>query len=258
MDMGGNATVVLVAVLAGFLVAPVLNVLIDRVPSAAPLRGAREGEATVPMSWLGIPAQPCLLRAGRTAHGPLPRRWLAVEVVTVVGFAVMAVQYPSLELVALLLLTASLITVGVIDLQLLRIPDRITFPTLAMALPLVFAISWYRDDLGSFKAGLAGSVGYFLLLLLPHLIYPRGMGFGDVKLALVMGLYLGWMGWTALYPLLGPMRLVLYALMLGCAFGVVFGLVAQLITRARGAFPFGPALALGCYLVLLSAGSLRA
>ncbi|MSO87245.1 MAG: prepilin peptidase [Acidimicrobiia bacterium] len=257
MPMDVTTTVVLAAGLVGLLVAPVLNVLIDRVPSRAPLHGEREGEAAVPLSWLGIPAQPWLLRAGRAAQGPLPRRWLAVELVTVATFATMAVQYPSLELIPLLLLTASLITVSVIDIQLLRIPDRIIFPTLALALPLLLAISWYRDDLGPFKAGLAGGAGYFLLLFLPHVVYPRGMGFGDVKLALLMGLYLGWMGWSLSYPIVGPMRLVLYALMLGCAFGVVFGLVAQIVTRAWGAFPFGPALAVGCYLVLLGAVGLQ-
>ena len=90
-----------------------------------------------------------------------------------------------------------------------------------------------------------------------HLAYPAGMGFGDVKLALVMGLYLGWVGWTPLAPVAGPLRLVLYALMLGCVIGVVFGLTVQIVTRKRGAFPFGPALAMGCLVVVLFAGDLR-
>ena len=55
----------------------------------------------------------------------------------------------------------------------------------------------------------------------------------------------------------GPLRLVFYALMLGCVLGVVFGLAVQIATRKRGAFPFGPALALGCYIVVLFASELR-
>ena len=95
------------------------------------------------------------------------------------------------------------------------------------------------------------------MLLLPHLVYPKGMGFGDVKLALVMGLYLGWVGWTGASPVAGPIRLVLYALMLGCLLGVVFGLVHAAVTRRRGEFPFGPALALACLIVVFYAPDLR-
>lgn len=238
-------------------IGPVLNVLIDRVPSKAPLRGARDGEVCAPVAWLGVPAQPWLFRRGRVGDRPLPRRWLAVEVATIATFMVMAARFPSLELVALLLLTASLITVSVIDLQLLRIPDRITFPTLAIAVPLVFALSLHRDSIAAFEAALVGSIGYFLLLFVPHFIYPKGMGFGDVKLALVMGLYLGWVGWSPGYPTIGPIRLVLYALIVGCMLGVLFGVVAQLVTRRRGAFPFGPALALGCLVIIYFARDLR-
>jgi prepilin signal peptidase PulO-like enzyme (type II secretory pathway) len=74
----------------------------------------------------------------------------------------------------------------------------------------------------------------------------------------VMGLYLGWLGWTDLLPVAGPLRLVFYALMLGCVLGVVFGLGVQVATKRRGAFPFGPALALGCYVVVLFAFDLSA
>lgn len=252
-----DAVVVAASAALGVLIGPVLNVLIDRVPSKARLRGAREGEVCEPASWLGVPAQPWLIRRGRAGALALPRRWLAVEALTVMAFMVMAARFPTLELVALLVLTASLITVSVIDLQLLRIPDRITFPTLAIAVPLVLALSLYRDASGAFESALVGSFAYFMLLLVPHFIYPKGMGFGDVKLALVMGLYLGWVGWSPGYPTIGPIRLVLYALILGCVIGVVFGVVAQLVTRRRGAFPFGPALALGCLVIVYFASDLR-
>ena len=77
------------------------------------------------------------------------------------------------------------------------------------------------------------------------------MGFGDVKLALVMGLFLGWLGWAPNEEVLGPVRLVLYALMLGCLTGVVFGIGHAAITRRRGEFPFGPALAAACIVVTI-------
>jgi leader peptidase (prepilin peptidase)/N-methyltransferase len=83
------------------------------------------------------------------------------------------------------------------------------------------------------------------------------MGFGDVKLALVMGLYLGWLGFDPDFPIAGPVRLVLFALVIGCVLGVVFGLAMRAITKDRGGFAFGPALAIGCYVVVLFASDLR-
>jgi leader peptidase (prepilin peptidase) / N-methyltransferase len=173
-------------------------------------------------------------------------------------FALFASRYADdLVIVPLLVLAASLVAVTVIDLQLLRIPDRVTFPTLALSLPLTLAVSIHHDLQGAFVGALVGAATYFVALLLPHLVYPRGMGFGDVKLALVMGLYLGWLGWSDLHPVGGPVQLVLYGLMLGCALGVVFGLLSVAITRRRGEFPFGPALAAACVVVVYYAPDLR-
>lgn len=253
-----HAAVVAGSALLGLLVGSLLNVLIDRVPHKTPLRGRVEGEPVEPASWLGLPAQPWLLRAGRTGDARLPERWLWVELVTAAVFAQLALGYgDSSVLVPLLVLGACLVAVSVIDLQLQRIPDRITFPTLALALPLIVVVSVQQDATDAIQAALIGSAAYFLLLFATHMAYPAGMGFGDVKLALVMGLYLGWVGWTPLAPVAGPLRLVLYALMLGCVIGVVFGVATQVITRKRGAFPFGPALAMGCLIVVLFAVDLR-
>ncbi len=254
-----HAAVFVGSAILGLLVGSVLNVLIDRVPDRAPLHGPRDGEVVAPRSWLGLPAQPWITRGGREDGIALPHRWLWVEIVTVAVFAELAVQYgDSWTLAPLLVLGGCLVTVSVIDLQVQRIPDRITFPTLALALPAIIAVSAQQDTTDSLQAALIGSAAYFGFLFVTHLVYPAGMGFGDVKLALVMGLYLGWLGWSPEYPVAGPVRLVFYALLLGCVLGVVFGVGVQVVTRRRGAFPFGPALALGCLVVVLFAGDLRA
>ena len=246
--------VVLGSALLGLVVGAVCNVLIDRVPDKVALRGPRDGEVTPPQSWLGVPAQPWVLRFGRSPDGPLPMRWLWVELVTVAAFAELAVQYGELWVLApLLLLAACLITVSVIDLQVQRIPDRITFPTFFVSVPAIILVSIVEDATETIPGAFIGAAAYFFFLFVTHLVYPAGMGFGDVKLAAVMGLYLGWLGWTDLLPIAGPLRLVFYALMLGCVLGVVFGLGVQIATKKRGAFPFGPALAMACYVVVLFA-----
>ena len=253
-----NAAAVVGLGVLGVPVGSFLNVVIDRVPDKVPLRGPREGEPCEPLSIGGAPFQPWLLRRGRQGGTPLPRRWLWVELATAAIFAVFAGRYgEDLRVVPLLVLGASLVAVSVIDLQLLRIPDRVTFPTLAVAVPLVGLVSLRYDDGDAFVAALVGGVAYFVLLLLPHLAYPRGMGFGDVKLALVMGLYLGWLGWSDDHPVGGPIQLVLYGMMLGCLLGVVFGVLSAIVTRRRGEFPFGPALALACLVVAFYAPDLR-
>ena len=252
-----HAAVVLGSTILGLLVGSVLNVLIDRVPDKVPLHGPRDGEPVEPQRWLGLPAQPWLLRRGGEEGVTLPARWLWVEIATAAVFAELALQYGETSvLVPLLVLGACLVTITVIDLQVQRIPDRITFPTLALALPLLIAVSVERDVTDSLRGALIGAAAYFGFLFLTHLIYPAGMGFGDVKLALVMGLFLGWLGWSTTYPVAGPLQLVFYALMLGCVLGVIFGLGVQLITKKRGAFPFGPALALGCLVIVLFAADL--
>jgi leader peptidase (prepilin peptidase)/N-methyltransferase len=247
--------VVALCALAGVFVGAFGNVVIDRVPDRVPLRGTRDGESRAPVEVLGVPFQPWLARLGR---GDLPLRWLLVELAMVAAFVALALRFgASVALVPLLVLASCLVTVSVVDLQLLRIPDRITFPALALSVPLIVVASVVADQPDAIRAALVGMVVYFLLLFVPHLVYPKGMGFGDVKLALVMGLYLGWLGWSPAAPLAGPVRLILYALVLGSALGALFGIAVALATRRRGAFPFGPALALACFAMVLLAPDLR-
>jgi leader peptidase (prepilin peptidase)/N-methyltransferase len=222
-----------------------LNVVIDRVPDKSPLRGERDGEASAPVSFLGVPAQPWLLR--NRGQQELPGRWWQVELVTAAVFALIGARYGfSSTAVPLLLLGASLVAVSVIDLQLLRIPDRITFPTLAIAIPLIALIAVTDDRSGSLRAGLLGAAVYFALLFVPHLIYPAGMGFGDVKLALALGVALGWYGWAVLFA--GGFA--------GFLFGALYGAGLMVMRRAgrRTGIPFGPFMIAGALTGLLLGG----
>lgn len=235
----------------GVPVGAFLNVVVDRTPERIALRAEVEGDPTPPRRWLGVPVQPWLLR-GRVSD-QRRRRWLWVELVTAVVFASLGARFgASTVLVPMLALGAGLVAVSAVDLELLRIPDRITFPTIGICAVTMVIASVERSATGALRGALVGAVAYFLLLLVAHLVSPRGMGFGDVKLALLMGMVLGWLGWDPEQTVVGPLQLVFRALVLGCVFGVVFGVGHQLITRKRGEFPFGPSLALGCLVVVLS------
>ena len=238
----------------GVPVGSFLNVVIDRTPDKAPLRGVVEGEPSPPHLWLGVPVQPWLLRGKGPEAGARRERWLAVELVTAAVFLAVGLQFGSTSaLVPLLTLAAGLVAISFVDLEHLRIPDRITFPTLVVTAGGVLGASLQQGHGDALWGAVVGAVAYFLLLFLAHLASPRGMGFGDVKLALPMGLVLGWVGWTAKEPTLDALRLVLWALVLGCVLGVVFGLGDRLVTRRQDGFPFGASLAAACLVVLLTA-----
>ena len=206
-----DAAVIVGCALLGVFVGPLLLQLVVRVPAMATVGYVSEEEATI---------------------SPVVRE-RAVRVLTPVLFA-------------------TLLVVSVIDLEHYRIPDRIVFPALAVSFGLiVFSTLVEGFDLVFVRNAVLGSVAYFVLLLVPHVIYPKGMGFGDVKLALLMGMFLGWM----YSDLFNGIALIMWALVIGSLLGVVAGIAFALLRGRRAEFPFGPALALGCVLVILFSDS---
>ena len=181
------------------------------------------------------------------------RRELVVEIVTAGLFAAMSAQiHDPLVLLAYLLFSAFIVAVSAIDLEHYRIPDRIVFPMLAISVPAIIAISFAKDLPEAIPRSLLGAVTFFGVLLVFHLISPRGMGFGDVKLGLVLGLYTGWLA----LDLIDAPYLSIIALFFGAIIGVVVGLTLALSRGRKAAFPFGPALCAGACLVILFSDSI--
>jgi leader peptidase (prepilin peptidase)/N-methyltransferase len=206
---------------------------------------------------------PFLARASRVLHerypvwsdvagGELPagRRaiWFGVGCGALFGLA--ALRWGATgRLLPHLALFAVLVLVTAIDLEHLLIPNRLVFPSVVVAVPLIVAVSVLDGQTRSVGFALVGGLAYFGGLLITHLVSPKGMGFGDVKLALLLGLFIGWTasGYSA------ALFLVLVGLMVACLLGSVIG-IALLISRGRGVqYPFGPWLALGTVVVLLTA-----
>jgi len=123
-----------------------------------------------------------------------------------------------------------------IDIERRLVPNRIVVPAAIYA--IVGATALMSEELPEL---LAAGAGAFLGMLLIALAYPRGMGMGDVKLAGVIGLYLG----ISVVPAL------LVAFLSGTVVGV--GIIAARGVAARKqAIPFGPFLALGALVGLLA------
>lgn len=218
------ATVVSIGLL-GVLVGAYLPGVIERVPAG----------------------QRALVGPGGTS-GPahrFDRRSLPIIAVTTVVFALLAARFGfSAELPAFLYGAAAGIALAAIDLAHHRLPNALTLPSYVIAGGLLGLAALVRGELGPFLRALAGMVALYALYYLLMLIYPAGMGFGDVKLAGVVGLYLGWLGWAE----------VVIGGFLGFVIGALSGLGLMAARRAtrKSALPFGPAMLLGALIAVLA------
>jgi len=244
-----TAVLAVACALFGLCVGSFLNVVIHRVPkresvvrprSHCPSCGTQIADRdNVPVvSWL-------LLRGRcRSCREPIPVRYPLVELGTAVLFAAAAVRFGATwQLPAFCIFFASLLAVSVIDLDLFIIPNRVVYPTLFITAPLLAIAAAAEGSWGHLRdAAIGGAVGFGVLLVI-HLAVPRGMGFGDVRLAGVIGMMLGWLGLRYLF--LG----LFLAFLLAAVIGLV--LIATRLRTRKDAVPFGPFLASGAVLAAL-------
>ncbi|MER5700450.1 A24 family peptidase [Micromonospora sp. NPDC002296] len=210
--------------------------------TVAPWLAARFTAAAVPAAAVPVGAGP-----GTTPARPLlsaPWRSPTCAVIGAVVFGGLGVA-PGVgaALPAFLAVAALGLVLAVVDLACLRLPDPLVgAAALAAVVGLVAAASVAgRPDrlLGPLAGAALSFTGYALLALLPG----SRLGFGDVKLAAVLGLPLGWLGWP---PLLTG--LVLPHALHGLA---VLGLLAARRVRRDTLLPLGPALLVGAWIATL-------
>lgn len=239
----------LVAALFGLVVGSFLNVVIHRVPlrqSVVRPRSACPGCGTTLAERDNIPVLSWLLLRGRcrTCAEPIAARYPIVELATAALFAAAALRFGAdWALPAFCIFFAALLAVSFIDLAHYIVPNRIVFPVLAASLPLLAVAAGLEGAWVPFVAGLLGAVLASAGLLVMNLVNPRGMGMGDVKLALLLGLYLGWIG----------IAHVALGLFLGFLFGALGGilLIALGIKTRKDPVPFAPFLAAGAVVAVL-------
>ena len=240
--------------LVGLVIGSFLNVVIWRVPrgesvvrppSHCPGCGheIRPRDNVPVLSWL-------LLRGRcRDCGTGISVRYPLVEAGTAVVFGVLTLAIGlEPELPAFLYLGAVGVALAMIDIDVKRLPNAIvlpSYPAAAALLTVAAAVDGRWEDL--LRAGL-GMVALYAFYFLLALVYPAGMGFGDVKLAGILGLYLGWLGWAE----------VVTGGFLGFLFGGVVGGGLVLVRRAgrKSMLPFGPFMLAGALVAILWGGAL--
>lgn len=234
----------------GLVVGSFLNVVVWRVPRGesvvrppshcpgcdAPVR-PRDNVPVV--SWL-------LLRGRcRDCGVRISARYPLVESLTGATFAALAERIgPHPALPAYLYLAAVGIALALIDLETLRLPDVLTLPSYAVGAALLGVAAVAGHDAWPLVRALIGMATLYTAFLAVALAVPAGMGFGDVKLAGVLGLYTGFLGWGTL--VVG----VVAAFALG---GVVGAVLLALGAGRKAKVPFGPWMVLGALVAILAA-----
>ncbi len=196
---------------------------------------ARTGEGE------GREGDPCAEPVARYAPAAL------APVATTLGCAALAAATGLRpELAVWLLLAPVAVLLATIDRRVHRLPDRLTLPLAGAAVVLLGGVALLPEHAGSWLSALLGGLalgGFYFLLFL---INPNGMGFGDVKLALSLGVALGWYGWAVVFA--GGFA----GFVLGAVYG--FGLVILRRAGRKTGIPFGPFMIAGALLGILFGG----
>lgn len=263
-----NAVLVVAVGLLGLIIGSFLNVVAYRVPlgmSVVAPASACPGCGTPIAARDNVPLLSWALLKGACRHCrmPISARYPLVEAATGIVFAVAALPFlggvtgtsdprlllaAGLELAAYLYLAAISVALAVIDLDVRRLPDAIVLPSYLVAAVLLVAVDLLRGDLSRLPVVVIGGAGSFLLYYLLRVLKPGGMGLGDVKLAGVLGLYLGQAGVAQL--LVGTFA----AFLLGGVVGIVL-ILARRSTRTSS-IPFGPWMLAGAWIGILAGAPL--
>ncbi|MDT4985992.1 MAG: leader peptidase (prepilin peptidase) / N-methyltransferase [Micromonosporaceae bacterium] len=146
-------------------------------------------------------------------------------------------------LAAFLLLAAVAVPLALIDMKVLRLPDPLVGFAFAGGVLLLSTASLVTGDPGPILRAFTAAACCGVIYVVPALVPRTGLGFGDVKLAAVLGLYLGWWGWFAVIAGLVLTPVVNLPL--------VIGLLVTGRAGRRTAMPYGPAMLLAAVLSIV-------
>ncbi|WP_157007416.1 prepilin peptidase [Agromyces laixinhei] len=197
-----------------------------------------------------MPRRPLLALPGlRTLGWPRTPRTLRTiaAVTTAIVFGLLALRFGlSWTLPALLVFAACATVLSIVDLAEQRLPNAVVFPALGAVAVLLVPATWATGTWMPLLWAVTGAAAMFAVFLVLALISPSSMGMGDVKLALVIGLLLGWFGLSAW----------LVGLLAAFVVGGLIAIVALVLKRVtlRGSIPFGPSMLAGALIAVLFVG----
>lgn len=235
--------------ITGLCVGSFLNVVIIRLHARENLGGSsRCPQCSHKLAWFELIPVFSFVAMGakcRYCRAPISMQYPAVEIATGVVFLLISIFPPGtnpsfggqfFNLLFWLYIASSLIVIFVYDLKHFIIPDIVLFPAIAIA--LFFDIASYQLLATGYLAAAALASGFFLVIYL--ISGGRWIGFGDVKLAILLGLLLGWP-----HIIVG----ILAGVWLGAAFGIISILSGKKSLKSK--MPFAPFLICGAAIALI-------
>lgn len=240
----------------GLAIGSFLNVVIYRVPrneSVVSPPSACPSCATRIAARDNIPIVSWVLLHGRCRHcgAAISARYPLVEASCAALFSGLAARFGySWDLPAFLVLFAGLLALSCIDIERMLLPKKIVYPLTILVASFLLLAAAETGRWHEFVVGLASAASWFAVFYAMFLISPRLLGFGDVRLSVVLGLALGWLGvWYVLFGFFA-------ANLLGAILGLA--LIASGRMSRRDRIPYGVFLALGCGVAVFAGPELLA
>ncbi len=148
------------------------------------------------------------------------------------------------DLPAFLVLFAGLLALSCIDIEQMILPKKIVYPLTILVAILLLVPAAQLPAWHDYFVGAISAVAWFIVFLVMNLASPRLLGFGDVRLSIVLGLSLGWLGVD--YVLLGFFA----ANLIGAVVGIALIATKRLNRQSR--MPYGVFLAAGCAVAVFA------
>ena len=246
--------------LFGAAIGSFLNVVIYRVPLGKSIVSPPSacGTCGEHVRWYdNIPVLSWFILRGkcRWCGAPFSVRYALVEAGTGIFFVVVGATVVSellsaltaqelfavlLKLIALLYLASISVALAMIDLDTHTLPNTIVLPSYIVGAALIAASTLLAGDYDALLRAGIGLIGTFVFYFAVTVVYPAGMGMGDVKLSGVLGLFLAWQGWGAF--VVGSFA----PFVLGGLFAIV--LLVSGRARRKTRIPFGPWMLAGAWI----------